>query len=1036
MSRDTTGTGTILGDVDYRAYAVGPRRDTIHDLHGPRGPTPDGEDGPCWPSPYATPYGSRRFRQELERPVRPGATSLWQHGMLVQAISEEVVEAHRARWGDHRVADATVGPIDATALAISPADRDLMHAFCIQRGWQRVLVRAFAHVGCKATHVGRLDIVSLARPGSLGGALFTARHRPRLAVLEEAVRCADGDLDAVFADLDQLDRALDAAGLGESFFMSACPNHCSDLAPLRNLMRLADRHGQVLRDLSEPDLGEENSYVPEHPILCVDRHGYGGGFMNHDIYHFLAPVEVGKSALSFVIGNSAIEADGQLYNNLIYLHRHSGPDYEGHGPWAEPRIFETIERALGTASFPQAVEAGRLLTLVLSTSFEGDILEVLGELCPSLVEGDLDTLLELLGYFINHIQRDQHFLWALWPRYETPVHAEWARHLGGPNSRVVDGPRPLVAAARDLLWDLEDIDLRSFDHILRGQVAERRTRHRYTCFKACELHLLVEMAANSSPDLRRGLDELLQAGLRFDDRWRALGEECAVHTDQVPPGARDDSALARLSDDYEALAMECDSFSTELRRLVQLTREEQKELWEDPVRQIPPDFESGYTELFQDFQDDGHFYDHPRHDPEDRTVEVWLPDGQRVLVHPPRVPIGVSIRYPELHSQTNPILHRFVRWQPMVLGGEHSALGHPPVGPRTTLQVCPTSTADLAYLVKHAAQYETPLRVQGAGTSFYGTGQPRDDELFMRTQHLVHARFERPGTVTVGGGVGLWALRCLLRCHGLDLPVHNDGAGSPSVGGFVCAGGIGKGSAVHGGLWDNVHQLVVVDGRGEVQRVTRAAESFPWYFGAGGLLGVVVEVVLSVVPVRRDAPTPDYPQGLEVSLDDAAVERLTAETCLERPLAHAHMLPLPCLVWPEELPAAMAEFDLLEAHAGGAIVFGERYVRPVRWRRLMVPLVYPSGGDFVAVGPHVAHWAHDDEAFEHILAFDDVISRTATRRGWRRHHQLGPNAGPARLLAALDDKTSAALRCHRTEADPLALFHPLDAAPTAVSASA
>jgi len=169
-------------------------------------------------------------------------------------------------------------------------------------------------------------------------------------------------------------------------------------------------------------------------------------------------------------------------------------------------------------------------------------------------------------------------------------------------------------------------------------------------------------------------------------------------------------------------------------------------------------------------------------------------------------------------------------------------------------EVAPRTAEAVADIVRAAHERGAPLRIRAQGHSLNGATLPAASELVLATRNLRQVRFEAPGTVTAGGGVVLWVLQRFLRRRGFDLPVVNDGYPGPSVGGYVAAGGFGPRSAEHGGFWDNVLGIRLVDGRGELLAVPASDERFPWLFGAMGQLGVVVEAQLAIVPLQGAPP--------------------------------------------------------------------------------------------------------------------------------------------------------------------------------------
>lgn len=163
------------------------------------------------------------------------------------------------------------------------------------------------------------------------------------------------------------------------------------------------------------------------------------------------------------------------------------------------------------------------------------------------------------------------------------------------------------------------------------------------------------------------------------------------------------------------------------------------------------------------------------------------------------------------------------------------------------------------------------LRVRGSGHGLAGATLPRAGETLVRTRGLDHYRVEAPATITVGSGAVLWDVRDFAAGYGYRLPVYNGGWAGPSVGGFVCAGGMGlrvppeerggyaepsPGTAPapvsiserYGGFWAHVARITIIDGCGRMHEVVSCDADFPWLFASMGQLGLILEVTLRLLP--------------------------------------------------------------------------------------------------------------------------------------------------------------------------------------------
>ncbi len=597
-----------LDHIEHQAFRLRPRRTTIRDLHGPWL-----EAGPCWPDPYRHPIGSPGMVNSLSAPVLGAPTERWEHGSLVEVASVERLEELRERWGARRTRDAVVGQVEA--LDLRDSDREAMARFC-KRGWLRTLVHAFEHVGAKATHVG-LDADRLRQAGTLGVAIQECRRRPRLAVLEDLLSSRGGDAPGLFAELDRLEQTFDE-DLGDSWLLGRLPDHCASLRPMRNLARLADRNGVLLRDVNWQEFEGENTYAPECPVLAIEPRIYGGG-VEHDITHSLEPVFWTRDRLSFEVANNGIEGDGQAMNNLILASRYSGPIYEGFAGWPGAKLFEWLERAFQVATFPQMFGALRTFTIVLHKSFTGDPVEKLRELAPDVQDGP--HLQDLLAFFPEYVQHDHDFLGVLHARYVTAFYDRWREEIG---ARLTYDLERHVQTADDFLWEHQDVDLRTWWHPLIGDVGNARARCRQLWSRALELWHLVdahpELEAHTvalsacletCATLLRGLDEAAE-GLE------ALAQE-------VPPAERDASALELIARDVEGIRERLEALARSVSVEAQALRGPASDL-PTPVS-IPRDFQDSYSDLFR-----GVYYSPAIHEGTDLQPSGISLDGARLQV--------------------------------------------------------------------------------------------------------------------------------------------------------------------------------------------------------------------------------------------------------------------------------------------------------------------------------------------------------------------------------------------------------------------
>lgn len=380
----------------------------------------------------------------------------------------------------------------------------------------------------------------------------------------------------------------------------------------------------------------------------------------------------------------------------------------------------------------------------------------------------------------------------------------------------------------------------------------------------------------------------------------------------------------------------------------------------------------------------------------------------------------MSAARPAEREQARSIFERFSDCRPALREEPLADFSTLRAGSAPYCEVAPRNAEALSQVVRQAHACDVPLRLRAQGHSLNGASLPRAGELLLSARNLRHLRFEEPGTVTAGAGVVLWVLQHILRRHGFDLPVLNDGYPGPSVGGYLAAGGFGPRSAVHGGFWDNVREARVVDGRGELRRMAADDPLFPWLFGAMGQLGVLLDAKLAIVPLGGAEPRA-YPAGKRLVAPQLAPPKVPPEFAVEE---NESLFWFTLFAPDEHLEEAHAELSALERRHRGALRFQERYRYPVRHRGRIAPLVYPQARPFTATGAW--GWLGDRSraGVDRLLAFDRDFTEVAESRPYyRRYMQSELPAGPEICERCFGPETYAGLRQRKSELDPKALFN-------------
>lgn len=199
--------------------------------------------------------------------------------------------------------------------------------------------------------------------------------------------------------------------------------------------------------------------------------------------------------------------------------------------------------------------------------------------------------------------------------------------------------------------------------------------------------------------------------------------------------------------------------------------------------------------------------------------------------------------------------------------------------PSADVAVWPTSTKQVAEVVRIADHFHVPVVVRGGGSGTQGgTLAPYGGiALDLGKMDRIMEIDETSMTLTVEAGLNGWELEQKLNERGLTLP-HYPGSmhHGATVGGYVAARGSGVASTKYGKAEDLVLQLTAVTPPGRVVETlpvpnhAAGPDLLQVFVGSEGTLGVITELKLQLerLPERREFLTfrfDDVPAGIEAA---------------------------------------------------------------------------------------------------------------------------------------------------------------------------
>jgi alkyldihydroxyacetonephosphate synthase len=207
--------------------------------------------------------------------------------------------------------------------------------------------------------------------------------------------------------------------------------------------------------------------------------------------------------------------------------------------------------------------------------------------------------------------------------------------------------------------------------------------------------------------------------------------------------------------------------------------------------------------------------------------------------------------YPGRVSTTPPDRAAYARdlWPRGLIGvqaGNHAT--HPP-----DAVVWPTSTEEVAAIIRAAQKSGTPIVPFGAGSGVCGGTVPIKGGLVVdlkRMRALVDVDVEN-GAATVEAGILGEHLEHELNRRGVTLGHFPSSIMCSTFGGWLAARSAGQFSTRYGKIEDMVRRLTFVDGRGEIHELTagQSPDVAQLVIGSEGTLGIITRATVTVRPL-------------------------------------------------------------------------------------------------------------------------------------------------------------------------------------------
>jgi hypothetical protein len=167
----------------------------------------------------------------------------------------------------------------------------------------------------------------------------------------------------------------------------------------------------------------------------------------------------------------------------------------------------------------------------------------------------------------------------------------------------------------------------------------------------------------------------------------------------------------------------------------------------------------------------------------------------------------------------------------------------------------PSSVPELLKFLKLLRSLGLSYVVRGSGHSLNASSIPgaQDVLISMHKFQEIDSSNLADGFIDVGAGCTMNEINSILGAKGYALPVSPDGVdlGSPTVGGFLVAGGICSSSHIFGGFWNYVSSITAITNSFDIVSIDSSDKNFLNYFGGKYLNHIIINVRLKILPQHQ-----------------------------------------------------------------------------------------------------------------------------------------------------------------------------------------